>query len=571
MNSLKYTRDQNRGFLRMLLFLLIFGGFTHESQAQKVADSLKNVSYDYMWERYYADTTRTAKIIYTDAIIARTKKEGDTATLMGGYELRSYLYNDEPYLKYLDSIIKLGITNPIYSYPEKAFSSKGKYFYRRKNLKKALQDFLKANQFDKKNSKILTYQILYYLALIKDQLGDKTAALDIYKKNLEYVKKRNSKSKIKELQILFNMSTIYNQIGKLDTASYYIDTGLKISEKVKNSYHYYNFLANKGINFYYRKDLIKSEKLLKLSLDSLQRIANKAHVHLYLGKINQEFEKSAESLRDFKIADSIVDQIKATDPFYREIYINLIDHYKKRKNLKNQFLYLKKLIKIDSINHDNEVYLNRNLFTDYEIPKLKAERDQIIQNIKFKDSRKRIWIILLFIASAIILSGFIYQFQKRKSYQTRFLALIHQQEEQVKEQPAIKNIEFPETLDISEDIVNHILNELKQFEHNRGYLQSDLTLSVLAKQINSNTRYLSKVISYHKQKTFIQYINDLRVKYAVERLKTDEYFRKYTLLAIANELGFKKSESFTKAFKKVTGITPAYYIRELKKEKYPNS
>ena len=126
-------------------------------------------------------------------------------------------------------------------------------------------------------------------------------------------------------------------------------------------------------------------------------------------------------------------------------------------------------------------------------------------------------------------------------------------------------------MDISKDTVSYILDELRRFEQNHEYLQSDLTLSLLAKQINSNTRYLSKVISYHKQKTFIQYINDLRVKYAVDRLKTDEHFRKYTLYAIANELGFKKTESFTKAFKKVTGITPAYYIRELKKEKYPNS
>ncbi|NRA06511.1 MAG: helix-turn-helix domain-containing protein, partial [Nitrosopumilus sp.] len=65
------------------------------------------------------------------------------------------------------------------------------------------------------------------------------------------------------------------------------------------------------------------------------------------------------------------------------------------------------------------------------------------------------------------------------------------------------------------------------------------------------------------------YINDLRIKYAIEKLKTSETFRKYTLQSIANEVGFKKAESFSRAFQKNTGLTPKYFMKELDK-KYPN-
>lgn len=46
-------------------------------------------------------------------------------------------------------------------------------------------------------------------------------------------------------------------------------------------------------------------------------------------------------------------------------------------------------------------------------------------------------------------------------------------------------------------------------------------------------------------------------------LKNDYNYRKYTIKAISNEVGFKKSESFSRAFRKFIGITPLNFINEL--------
>jgi AraC-like DNA-binding protein len=46
-------------------------------------------------------------------------------------------------------------------------------------------------------------------------------------------------------------------------------------------------------------------------------------------------------------------------------------------------------------------------------------------------------------------------------------------------------------------------------------------------------------------------------------LQKDTTIRKYTIKAIANEVGFNTSEPFAKAFYKKTGLKPSYYIKKL--------
>ena len=65
---------------------------------------------------------------------------------------------------------------------------------------------------------------------------------------------------------------------------------------------------------------------------------------------------------------------------------------------------------------------------------------------------------------------------------------------------------------------------------------------------------------------FSAYISELRIDLCVDKLKNDQTFRKYTMNAIAHEIGFNNAESFSKAFHRRTGIYPSYFIRELEKK-----
>ena len=96
------------------------------------------------------------------------------------------------------------------------------------------------------------------------------------------------------------------------------------------------------------------------------------------------------------------------------------------------------------------------------------------------------------------------------------------------------------------------------------------TLRSLAKDFNTNTNYLSKIINHNKNSSFSNYINSLRIEHIIEILKTNSSIRKYTIKAIADEAGFSNSESFSKAFYKSKGIKPSYFIREMDKIKGNN-
>lgn len=74
-----------------------------------------------------------------------------------------------------------------------------------------------------------------------------------------------------------------------------------------------------------------------------------------------------------------------------------------------------------------------------------------------------------------------------------------------------------------------ILNKLKRFENSKRFINKDISLAVLAGQLDSNTKYLSEIINSHYQVNFNTYINKLRINYIIEKLKTDPNFINYKI------------------------------------------
>lgn len=127
----------------------------------------------------------------------------------------------------------------------------------------------------------------------------------------------------------------------------------------------------------------------------------------------------------------------------------------------------------------------------------------------------------------------------------------------------VSNKQVEDDIGIADEVVNDILRKLSEFEEKHQFLQNNISISSLAKEINTNTKYLSKVINYHKNKSFTNYVNELRVQYSVEQLRENASLKNYTIQGIAQEMGFNSAESFSAAFKKSTGIKPSYFMRKL--------
>ncbi|WPO89232.1 tetratricopeptide repeat protein [Chryseobacterium sp. HR92] len=119
---------------------------------------------------------------------------------------------------------------------------------------------------------------------------------------------------------------------------------------------------------------------------------------------------------------------------------------------------------------------------------------------------------------------------------------------------------------IKNNTVDSILSKLKKIENSQKFIKKDFTLTFLASELNTNPRYLSEIIKQHKGKSYNNYINGLRIGYITNKLYKNPVYREYKISYLAEECGFTSREVFAVIFKKETGMTPSYFISQLKQE-----
>jgi YesN/AraC family two-component response regulator len=93
-----------------------------------------------------------------------------------------------------------------------------------------------------------------------------------------------------------------------------------------------------------------------------------------------------------------------------------------------------------------------------------------------------------------------------------------------------------------------------------AHYSEDLSLELLAQQFYISPSYLSKVFKRVTNFTFVEYLNNVRVKEA-KRLLMES---RKKIIGIAEEVGFGSITHFGRVFKEITGNPPMYY-RKLKK------
>jgi putative ABC transport system permease protein len=122
----------------------------------------------------------------------------------------------------------------------------------------------------------------------------------------------------------------------------------------------------------------------------------------------------------------------------------------------------------------------------------------------------------------------------------------------------------------------HAPSELKQkgiwlkkmLKVNRYYEDPELNLPSLAEKTGLHPNELSKIVNTVLHKNFNDFINEYRIAEVVRRMQ-DPSFNHLTLVGIAFESGFNSKTTFNRAFKKMTGRSPADYKNKHIKER-PN-
>lgn len=247
-------------------------------------------------------------------------------------------------------------------------------------------------------------------------------------------------------------------------------------------------------------------------------------------------------IESIEISDSITLHPAARNLFDHELQPlllnNAINQWEENKNLDSVVVYQNKLRKLTMETHLEQRQAKVALIQGFYRQKQLDAASEVV-----KKNRQRGFILGFFGILILVYFGYKLYVRNKKT--------------KVLEEDTSKSIV------ISDKTEEEILEKLKKFENSKLFLDKQMRIASLAKQLDTNTRYLSSIINASKDKSFNAYINSLRIQFIVDKLNTDSEYRRYKISYLANKSGFASQSSFTTAFKEVTGQTPSAYIRRI--------
>ena len=101
----------------------------------------------------------------------------------------------------------------------------------------------------------------------------------------------------------------------------------------------------------------------------------------------------------------------------------------------------------------------------------------------------------------------------------------------------------------------------KYMKEKKAYLDPEITLQKLAKDLSMSPFYISQVINQVMNMTYYDFLNGYRIEEAKKELSDPEKKHK-SIIEILFEVGYKSKSVFNKAFKDYTGITPTEFRKK---------
>ncbi|MCK8523091.1 AraC family transcriptional regulator [Aquimarina sp. D1M17] len=560
------------------VFLISFIYQSGFAQSYQIADSLKNKMYeelrDGFFENLEIDKKKSER--YFQAYWYKGRINNDSTKMMIAYLIKSNLYGnlDIRKIKAFDTAIFYSKNVKRLHYPELLYNKKGLYYNDRREFSLALRSYISALEFSKKNKNPPYISLVKHnIGCLKRELGMYEDAKKLFKECLIWeennmIKNRGKWDSIGYLQTLAEVVPTYRLTNKIDSARILNNRGLKMSVGKKIDRLFY---LNDAILDYhdgnYQLAKSKLERILPTLLKMTPGYTSEYDIieaYVYLGKSLRKMRVDYKAITYFKKVDSFSKSKNFYIPEGRQAYIELIDYYKMRNNSQNQLLHINKLLHVDSIINNYYRSGSYEMITRFDNKRFIEEKERIISSLEKENELISSQKLIISIVLGISLFGVGYYYYRQRVFEKRFQKLLEKSTNENIVDNSPDNISNVSS--ISKKTINSLLDQLQHFEDNLEYLKPNINVKDLARKFNSNSSYLSKVINSFKEKSFSNYLNDLRIDYVIVRLREDTTLRKYTIKAIAEEIGFNNSESFSKAFYKKTGLYPSYFIKELEKK-----
>ncbi|MCH2192610.1 AraC family transcriptional regulator [Kordia sp.] len=456
----------------------------------------------------------------------------------------------------------------------RAYMQLGKSYLYSWNNEKAIEAYYNALKVAKKNEDI-DHELKAYSGLIAflPTVNKKDKAVNFSLYALTLVDKSSIKNTVSHVKLLTVICDAFLAKEDYETMLSYVNTGIHLAEELhfdaglvdlyikKGKYYRHQQKWEEAFYYLYKsKDILEEGKIESPFFPTINTSGAIAGCYYDQEKYDEAIQELLNSTVDVKKEDEVKDNmIKA--------YELLADCYKKKENYKEVAFFLDKVnVLKDTARARKDAAVNR--FHEEDSNNLLSEIEALQhQGKEQKKTISYMWWVILLVAIAFLLISFLY-IKKQKANRATFNTLIEKittLEANKKSIASDKPKSKTKNIRLDDETIKSILTRLEKLEEQEYFLKSTCNLRSVAKKIKTNSTYLSQIINKHKEKSFNDYISDLRIEYVLKRLKNDEKFRMFSIKAIATEIGYKSADSFVKHFKKKTELNPSYYIKQLNK------
>ncbi len=561
-------------FLFLFFFVCSFSQNISDEYFEILTDSIEKKTFTELYaatKKHFKNKDVRKSRIYALAALRKGKNKNDSVEITTSYKLLSIIEKREANFELAYHHTKKGIHYFSSSDSQKKICQlllqKGSLEDIMGQKQKAAKNYIKAyNIAHKTNDSLLLYILNNNIALLKLNFGDYTEASNRFKRGLDFYENRYLKGKKRSdlnniISSLKNLSKAYIKEKKYYEAQEIHFKGIDITNfhnlTVDKSY----FLSGIG-NVY---SLLQENDKALTSLEEAKNIAIEnnrkellPYIFMHKGKAFHNKKMYNEALLNLLEVDKILDSVQNIDFDLQEAYVLLADAYSKLGKDKEAIKIYKRLSKIDIKNDELKINLLNDLYKQYDLKKIEQQVASLEEKVD-NEKDKSYLIILVSTTLGLVLISFIIFYRKRQhTFKDRFESLIKKTSltSTQEENESTKHI-------ISDHKVQEILDKLIIFENKKLFRNNKYNLSATAKKLGTNSSYLSKIINTYKKQSFTEYLTDLRISDIVKRLQDDPKLRSFTMQSIAEEAGFRKAQSFSKAFKNHTGIYPSYFIKQI--------
>jgi AraC-like DNA-binding protein len=539
------------------LILLFFTIFANSQEIDLYKDDIEKI-------RYYSYLNIDSLFHYSRKL---EKSENQCVSNTGKNNISSAYYksgnfkkSEEVALSVLSNIKELNSTCNI----DNKLHALSRMFWIKNNQRKFDEAFDYLNQkiqllsnYSEKNKKYIRSIIFNEtsLAILKNNLGFHKEAINILKKVIEkYTLLDDEYGNVYDYNLVVNKASSYNALGESFFAlnansnnDKYLDSTLFYYKKAFDETEKFIPKHENSLSFYHLRVatvLIKRKQYKRaLSLVNTFELANKSQDYYFLKSLIYKNLKRSDSSLFYSYKFLNVNKTSPNTEKNKIAIFNILANlYNENNEIDSAFKYSRlALEKLEKLN-DSKTEANKTHFL-YDFDQIQKINDSILTN-EVKKKNKLIILFLIFVFLFVVIGYYFFNKEIKKTI--------------VFNKPQKKDYS------INLELEQTVLLELEKFEKSKNYLDSTFNINKLAKQLNTNTSYLSSIVNEKKGKTFKQYITELRINYLITIIQKDSKYRKYTIQALGEEIGYTNASSFSRSFKNFTGETPTNYLNSLK-------